>query len=521
MKKSTKKKLRSFENRVTLQWIVKNLPIAAIAGVCLSAVVVMVSYFFPIENAWLWAVLVWLGVMLVSVAVLFLLRPRKENMARKLDSFGFKERLQTMWSLKDDDSDFAKMQRMETTRFIMGKEPKEMIKIRSSSKQWAAAGIGVVICVAMCLLPSPQDAVIDEIKSVRKSMQSQAMKIDKAIEDINQSDAVSAKSKELLNEKLQELKKELEKGKDYKEGIKKISEVQKELETVKKEQTQKAMSDMKDALSKSEDEKTQDFAEKLDEKSPESLKAEAEKLMEELDETELKEIAEEMREAAKDIEDEKVAELLEKIADALEESDSEQLQEAVDSMMQGGSSSQELAKISQDLNLSKSQMSKLSKSKAFSGDPSSIKSGKGNNDGDGEGEGGKEGGNGKTPGKGNDNGDGNGNGKGKGNGNGNSNGGSGKGAGSGSGDVVETEKVYDKTRLDEGGEDVDISGEINNDGPKSQTDTDSGEGTLEGMIPYTDVVGEYGDEAVNAAKREQLPPAYQSWVEEYFKSLTE
>jgi hypothetical protein len=40
-------------------------------------------------------------------------------------------------------------------------------------------------------------------------------------------------------------------------------------------------------------------------------------------------------------------------------------------------------------------------------------------------------------------------------------------------------------------------------------------------VPFREVVGEYGDAAVNAASREELPPAVRDWVTGYFSALQE
>ena len=84
---------------------------------------------------------------------------------------------------------------------------------------------------------------------------------------------------------------------------------------------------------------------------------------------------------------------------------------------------------------------------------------------------------------------------------------------------MESEKIYDDSRLNDEGNNVQVQGEINTEGPRQQAETESGDGTLDGYVPYQQVVGDYADDAVNAAKREQLPPAVQSWVEGYFSAL--
>lgn len=348
-------------------------------------------------------------------------------------------------------------------------------------------------------------------------MQNQAVKLEQTMEALTNDDKLSAQAKDALNEKLKELREELRKGTDYKEGIKKISELEKTLDeqTQKQlqEQARKQTEELKEALSQSESEEARELAEKLDADNPETVKEAMEEFMEKAAE-EIKEVAEAIKEAAEAADSPEVQEALEELAEALESMDEAALQEALEQFTQGSGQSSSLIELSDQLSLSKSQMSQLSQSTAFNGDPSSLTNGEGKEgSGTGEGESSSQG---SGTGKGQGQGSGQGQGQGQGSGTGQ---GSGQGAGAGTGELVDAEKIYDDSRLDADGNEINISGEVNEDGSRAQGETNAGEGSLDGYIPYKEVAGNYADEAVNAGKRSQLPPAEQNWVEKYFSSL--
>lgn len=542
-----KKKLSQLRRRVTIQWLLDGLSKTIFIAAAAAAGVLTVSFMLPIDYALLWALLIFLAVLLLSLLVLFIIRPKKREMAKRIDEYGFQERLQTMWALKDDSSDMARLQREETEMAVTARDPKEAIPLRFPKKLGWLAVLGMAVCIGIYFLPNPQTPVLEEREQIRVTLKEQAEKVEKLKEDMDAKNRLTSEEKAELNERLDELAKELRKGNDYKEGIKQLSELQKKVDKIKKNTAERQAAEAKKAMEKSKNKKLRKAAEGMEEKSPQSMEEALKRLMDEADKAEREELAKELERLAEELaeneegeDSEAVKELLEEIAEAIREGDQEALENALESSVEGSSDSTGLAELGSGLKLSQKEISKLSKGKEFKGDPgdldndSSGDSGKeGNSDGENDGDkpGGKKPG-GKTPGDGGDGGnmpgDGSGDGSGtvSGSGNGNGNGmgsgsgnGPGGGAGKGTGDFVEAEKIYDPSRI-EGGENKEtLTGEINEDGERTQTETDQGEGTIDGYIPYKDAAGAYRDEAVNAGKRQQLSPAEQAWVEEYFASL--
>ena len=54
-----------------------------------------------------------------------------------------------------------------------------------------------------------------------------------------------------------------------------------------------------------------------------------------------------------------------------------------------------------------------------------------------------------------------------------------------------------------------------------QIETGPGKGSLEGDVPFRQVVGEYAEQEAAAAEAARLTKEQKEWVDEYFRRLTE
>ena len=54
-----------------------------------------------------------------------------------------------------------------------------------------------------------------------------------------------------------------------------------------------------------------------------------------------------------------------------------------------------------------------------------------------------------------------------------------------------------------------------------QIETGPGKGSLEGSVPYRQVIGEYAETEAQAAESAHLTREQKEWVDEYFRRLTE
>ena len=85
---------------------------------------------------------------------------------------------------------------------------------------------------------------------------------------------------------------------------------------------------------------------------------------------------------------------------------------------------------------------------------------------------------------------------------------------------AEYETIYDPEKVDKASRDV--MTEQNSLGKDSvQIETGPGKGTLEGDVPFRQVVGEYAEQEALAAESAHLTREQKEWVDEYFRLLTE
>ena len=54
-----------------------------------------------------------------------------------------------------------------------------------------------------------------------------------------------------------------------------------------------------------------------------------------------------------------------------------------------------------------------------------------------------------------------------------------------------------------------------------QIETGPGKGSLEGNVPYRQVIGEYAETEAQAAESAHLTREQKEWVDEYFRQLTD
>ncbi len=84
----------------------------------------------------------------------------------------------------------------------------------------------------------------------------------------------------------------------------------------------------------------------------------------------------------------------------------------------------------------------------------------------------------------------------------------------------EYEAIYDPTRLGGAGETHYERGQMG-EGEITEAVAGTGAGSLEGSVPYADVLPEYQQAAVEAAYNAELPAYAQQWVEAYFEALAQ
>lgn len=490
-------------------------------GITLAVILNLVAFLIPINHIVLWSLglMVFGGLLGYLFSIVF--KEKISQMVRKIDEFGLDERVQTMWELSDVETNFAVLQRQDTIQRLQDQKINLKKQSFSFPKQYRwICGIGLLIIILCLIIPNPQRDVLAKRRADQVTLQEQAQLVEDMRTQLNQDDSMDQAVKQELNIELQKLAEKLRKEKDLSEGIKQLSQTQKKIEELRKE-TETENQQLSDALK--ERNETRSLGNYLQDGSNEALR-QWEK------QAETKQTAEALREAAENTDNQEAKEKLEEMAKALEAGENEkaealanQLKERMNSGLVDNDSNISNATFGQlgdQLNIAKGRMTQSNKKAS----DAEGRSQKGKSD-QSDSEGGQNSKSASSSGQSKGNKQGQGNGQGSGNGESSekgqgpsSNKSGGKGAGNGSGALKDFEKIYDATRLGGEGQIDQIEGQIDENGESMQGAVE-GMGNFDGYIPYDEVVGEYGEEAVQGAQRENLPPAAQDWVQGYFEAL--
>lgn len=81
------------------------------------------------------------------------------------------------------------------------------------------------------------------------------------------------------------------------------------------------------------------------------------------------------------------------------------------------------------------------------------------------------------------------------------------------------ERIYDPTRLDDGGQVTQIIGKPSGQGSSQQMEVGPGLGSFDGFVPYNEVFGRYSRQAMQNLERMDIPADMREMIEEYFKAI--
>lgn len=81
------------------------------------------------------------------------------------------------------------------------------------------------------------------------------------------------------------------------------------------------------------------------------------------------------------------------------------------------------------------------------------------------------------------------------------------------------ERIYDPTRLGDGGQTGHVTGKPSGQGPSQQVEAGPGLGSFDGFIPYNEVFGSYSRQAMQNLERMNIPAEMRELIKEYFKAI--
>ena len=196
----------------TLDTCICFLACAGVAAIVLEAVSIWVPFYYVHWCA---------GVALLAAVAAGLVysvvkRAGMHEAARKMDTFGLQERVQTAYEQMEDESAFARMQRQDAAKKLRGKVEKKEIRIRllSDKRHLTAAALSLVLACGLAFIPSQARETASQRHAIHqeaKEKQKELSELTDALEQMDTStltDEQKAKLSELqeaLNRSMQEL----------------------------------------------------------------------------------------------------------------------------------------------------------------------------------------------------------------------------------------------------------------------------------------------------------------------------
>jgi chemotaxis protein histidine kinase CheA len=532
------KALGPVKRRLRLQRFVSGAAWGFAGGALAALILLAVTSFVPLANRWWIAGACVAGGTLLAAAINALRPISPLEAARAADACGLRERTVTALELAETEkstpappdgagqrlADMIRLQRQDACEHLRALDAKQIRPVFLKRRLLAGALL-MALCGATLLLPGDGDRAV----AARQALETKTAAMAKAAEEAEKADeaGLTEKEKAELRKLTADLKRDLIASRDEADALVALDKAEQQLEKLRAEQAQEktagdAMSAM-DAMAQAmqsagfEAGVTESLAEALatgdanamssalSDLSAEDLQKLAESLTDEA-----KSLAEQLAEAAKQSE--------------LSESQMQALQTAAQSAQAAGTQSAmaQAAQSGQSANAqSASSMSTAQQAtalqQALAGMKASLGAGQSQQSGSqasmGQGAGNNPGMSGGGAGTGSTNEEQ------KGGGSGQKSSGA-KGTRPAEFKQTEYETIYDPEKVDAATRDV-MTNQNSLGKDSVQIETGPGKGSLEGNVPYRQVVGEYAEQEARAAESANLTREQKEWVDEYFRKLTE
>lgn len=426
--------------------------------------------------------------------------------ARRADECGLMERAQTALEIEGSRAMDALL-REDAIRALASLDLRQRLPARLRKPPAIASMCLCALIAVLSLLPNPQDAVLAERKSYREEMERQAASVEEMAREVAQSDLDEQRKAE-IDRLLAELSRKLRDSLDRRDALEALDEAQVSLSNLDR-QASAALSAASDALSQAG----------LSAMASAMARADAQALEEAL--------AAQMDEGKADA----AAEALGAAAEAAAQAEGGELAGALSALSAAASSGNTSSAQSMTGRTGRAMSAGMTGN--LSALLSTLRSAATCLTGNCTGSSGSaqgSGGNGQGSGNGQSQGQGQGTGSGAGKGSTNLDAGTSAESGKSSGGANAREdhgfktgayeQIYDPERLGDGGQISQAQGEVR-EGEDAQIDLSPGAGSLDGYVPYDEVIGSYAERAAQAAQEDALPARQRQWVADYFDALTD
>ena len=476
------------------------------AGAGAALVLLAVTAFVPLENRWLWAAGVLSGAVLLCAAVNALRPLPPAEAARAADRCGLQERTVTALELAEtpgeaSGSAFAEVQRRDAVEHLRALDPRKIPL--AFPKRLAAAGAALLLlCPAAALLPGGGDRLVSEQKAFGQKTASMAQAVEEAAQA--EETGLEEKNRPELRKLTDDLKRDLAQSRTPEDALLALDRAENRLEAFRRQTAGDAMNALENALR----------AAGLDAAADALAAGDAAALGDALaaaDPSALQQAAESLSGDAR--------ELADQLADAAQSG--EQAEAQIGQALSGASAPQ--GPLQQTISGLKSSLGSQSAASSGKNQTPGASSANGQSGASPSGESqaaAASSGNGQGQGKGT------GGGAGQGSTNEAQEGGGGTHQAGSRGSNPPTykenpyESIYDPEKADAAFRD-EMTEQHAGGRDSVQVETGPGKGTLEGNVPYRDVVGEYAASETKAADSAPLTKEQRGWVDEYYRRLTE
>jgi len=507
--------LRPVRNRLRLGRMLRGAAMGFAIGGAAALILMAVSVFVPLQNRWILAAAAAGGCVLLGAAV-NALRPVKDaEAARAADGCGLQERTVTALEAagkaipEGKAAEMLEAQQRDALEHLRALDPKK-IRIRVS-RRWLICGAAMLaLCAAVSLIRGGGVQQAEARKLLGEKTAAMAEEIDTA--EARDEEGKSEAEKAELRKLTADLKRELLESRDEVDAMVALDKAEQRLEQMQQKTAGDAMQALADAMRGAG----------MDQAASAMESGDARSLADALQGTD----AEALREAAEGLEG-AAKELAEQIAEAMKQGEASEAQ--MQAAMNAAQAAQAQAQAAQQASGQQASSAQASASQSSSGMQSALQqalagmkaslggstasqssqnasaiSGSGS---------GSKGQNGGGAGTGSTNEEQQGGGKAQ---QGNT------GGGNRPPEYKEEkfESIYDPEKAETATRDV--MTEQNRTGEDSvQIEAGPGKGTLEGNVPFRQVIGEYATAEAQAAESARLTQEQKQWVDEYFRKLTD
>lgn len=515
--------LKPLRKKMILEKWIHYVLIGSIIGMALDIGIIVLSKWILLPHLFIILGSVMLISWFVASVMLLFKLPGIEDVAKKGDALGYKERFITAVELSRGSKEntlnpISKLVLEDAVSTAKDAELGKQYSISLPKKKLYIVSILMIGVIVVGFSPSPVKSRLELQREIKEKAKIEIGKIEKIQEELKNNPKLSLEDLKKINKNLDSLKADLKKAKTEGEIVRASQKTQQELKKVSKESVQSDLKKLGEKLSNHE--LTRALGDQLQQGNVSEIGKNLDVLQEQLkkmNKNQIQELAKIFKDAAKEIKDnQELQQVLNDYIHALNNGDLKGLAEQYDQLAQV---LENLAMENQDLREAIEAINEAMASNNQTNNETNPQQNQGNKTGEGEDSGAGQG-EGQSQGQGASQGEGKGEGQGQGSGTGQGQGqdqGQVGGQGRGQGHKP-NEKIYSRQGQDKKDYDAQVDGVKNQSGDMHQVDQKT-IGERGKSLPYQEVYQQYKQDAIQFLEDDTIPYGIKNLVEKYFSSL--